>query len=208
MNTLPPLYLITDRHQVPDGRRQIEIIEELLSAGVRMLQLREKDLPAAELYLLAKELRALTRTYDCLLLINDRVDLVLATEADGVHLGGHSMPLPLARKLLGPDRLVGASTHSPEEIQIAGKQGADFATFGPVFFTPSKAAYGDPLGLDNLQQGCATSQIPVYGLGGINLENAGAVKLSGAHGIALISTLIAAEKPSSTCQKLLKILGN
>ena len=208
MSTLPPLYLITDRHQVPAGRELLAVIEELLQAGVRMLQLREKDLLAAELYPLAKELRTLTREYDCLLLINDRVDLALATGADGVHLGGHSLPLSTVRKLLGPDKLIGVSTHKFQEIPPAAEQGADFVTFGPVFFTASKAAYGAPAGLAKLQQSCAESPIPVYGLGGINQENASVVKQAGAHGIALISALLTADNPTTTCQKLLKTLNH
>ena len=144
------LYLITDRRQVPPGRTLTETVRAALEGGVKAVQLREKDLPAAELYPLALELRALTREYGAKLLVNDRIDVALAVGADGVHLGGHSLPTAAARQLLGPNRLIGVSTHRPEEIAAAQRDGADFVTFGPVFHTPSKAAFGEPVGLDQL----------------------------------------------------------
>lgn len=208
MKILPPLYLISDRRQIAADRHLFDVVEELLQAGVRMLQLREKDLSAADLYPLATKFRTLTRKYDCALLINDRVDLALAVDADGVHLGSHSLPPQAARKLLGPEKLIGVSTHTPQEILTATEQGADFVTFGPVFFTPSKASYGDPVGLDKLQQACAKSAIPVYALGGVKLKNCSAVKQTGTAGIALISALLCAENPSDSCRKLLDILQN
>src|SRR5512133_550031 len=141
------LYLITDRHQVPSDCTLVETVRAALAGGVRAVQLREKDLPAAALYPLALELRALTRDYGAKLLVNDRIDLALAVEADGVHLGGHSLPVAIARKLLGPDRLLGVSTHCVEEISGAARDGVDFVTFGPIYPTPSKLPFGDPLGL-------------------------------------------------------------
>ena len=208
MAELPPLYLITDRHQVPTGKDLLGILEELLQAGVRLLQLREKDLPAAELLPLATELRKLTRQYGCKLLLNDRIDVALAVEADGVHLGGHSMPASVARRLLGPDKLIGVSTHSLPEISTAIAQGADFVTFGPVYHTPSKEAYGAPVGLDNLRQACDDSRIPIYALGGIKLDNAAQINTTQAHGIAMISALLAADSPATSYQQLLKTISN
>jgi thiamine-phosphate pyrophosphorylase len=206
MASLPPLYLITDRQQLPAGRELLAVLEELLEAGVKMLQLREKDLPAAELLALANQLRELTVAYDCKLLINDRIDVALAVDADGVHLGGHSLPTMVARRLLGSDKLIGVSTHSLDEIRAAEMQGADFVTFGPVFFTPSKAAYGEPLGLQQLQQACSSNNLPIYGLGGIKATNVAAVSNAGAYGIALISALLCADSPAKSCQELLNIL--
>jgi len=206
MAELPPLYLITDRQQIPPGRRFLEVLEELLQAGVRLLQLREKDLSAAELLPLARELRSLTRNYGCKLLINDRVDVALAIDADGVHLGGHSLPAAVARRVLGPNKLIGVSTHSSSEISIATKQGADFVTFGPIYYTPSKAAYGDPVGLDQLRQVCTESKIPVYALGGIKLDNAAQINATRAHGIAMISALLAAESPAESYRQFSELL--
>ncbi len=208
MPAFPPLYLITDRHQLPTGRQLLDVLEELLRAGVTMLQLREKDLSAAELLPLAQQVRELTRSYNCRLLINDRIDVALAVGADGVHLGGHSLPPAVARELLGPKQLVGVSTHSLDELTAAAKQGADFATFGPVFHTPSKAAFGEPVGLEMLQQAVSTCKIPIYGLGGIKSANTQSVLQTGVQGIALISALLNAETPAKNCQKLLEILSN
>lgn len=197
------LYLITDRRLVPAGRTLPQTIEAALAAGVRAVQLREKDLSAAEMLPLARQLRDLTHRYDARLLINDRVDLALAVEADGVHLGGHSLPTATVRGLLGPDRLIGVSTHHPDEILHAAAEGADFVTFGPVFATPSKAAYGQPQGLDALAAACRLSPLPVFALGGIDPGNAPAVRLAGAHGVALISAIIAADDPADAVRALL-----
>ncbi len=199
---LPSLYLITDRKQIPAKSQLLHVIEELLQAGVRMLQLREKDLSAAEIYPLARELRALTLRYNCLLLINDRIDLAQAIAADGVHLGHHSLPIDIARQLLGPDATIGASTHSAVEVESAIRQGADFVTFGPVYSTPSKAAYGDPLGVQSLQCICKNSRVPTYALGGVKENNTTATLQAGAYGIAVISALLAAPSPEQAYKKL------
>ena len=208
MPELPSLYLITDRHQVRAERNLLDILAELLDAGVKLVQLREKDLSSAQLFPMAQMIRKLTRNYGCQLLINDRVDIALATDADGVHLGGHSLPVSCARKLLGPDKLIGVSTHSNAELLKAANAGADFATFGPVFYTPSKAAFGTPVGLCALEQACQMSPIPVYGLGGIKIDNAPDICRTGAHGIALISALLTAPSPANSYQKLLKSLAS
>ena len=204
--SLPSLYLITDRHQIAKGRQLLEVIEELLQAGVRMVQLREKDLSAAELYPLAQELRSLTHRYKSLLLINDRIDLALAVGADGVHLGGHSSPIISARNILGPNYLIGASTHSAAEVKSAQNQGADFVTYGPVYFTPSKQAYGKPVGIESLQSICARSNIPVYALGGIKANNTKTMLQAGAHGVAMISALLAGSSPTQAYQQIAALL--
>ena len=205
MNTpLPYLYLITDRHQFQNNELLLETIEELLKAGVKMIQLREKDLSAAALYPLAEGLRSLTHRYDSLLLINDRIDLALAINADGVHLGNHSLPIKVARKILGSKFLIGASTHSATQIELARQQGADFVTYGPIYFTPSKAAYGNPVGIESLQNVCTNASIPVYALGGIKEDNATETLAAGAHGIAMISALLSAPSPARAYQKISK----
>ena len=196
MTKLPSTYLISDRKLLPDGLL-LKVIEELLAAGLSMLQLREKDLSAAQLFPLALQLRKLTSRYNCKLLINDRVDLALAIEADGVHLGSHSLPTAVARKLLGAQKLIAVSTHLTAEIAQAAAAGADFVTFGPVFYTPSKAAYREPVGQSELRQACNNSPIPVFALGGINLQNAAETMACGATGVAMISSLLAADSPAS-----------
>ena len=190
-----PLYLITDRKQVADGHTLYTAVEAALKGGVKAVQLREKDLPEAELMPLAKQLRGLTRSHGALLFINDNIDIALAVEADGVHLGGHSQATEVIRRKVGEKVLIGVSTHSKEEIEIAAKQGADFVTFGPVYATPSKTKYGKPQGLKKLSEACRNSSIPVFALGGITPERATEVQQAGASGIALISAIIASSDP-------------
>ena len=202
---LPPLYLISDRQRIPSGTTLPRFLEPLLQAGLRLLQLREKDLDAARLYPLARDLRALTRPYGCRLLINDRIDIALAVGADGVHLGGHSLPVGEARRLLGPERLIGVSTHCLGEARAAERQGADFLTCGPVFATPSKVAFGPPLGLARLEQIQRQVRLPIYALGGITLENLASVRQRGVAGFALISALLESASPGVDCRKMLDI---
>ena len=194
------LYLITDRHQVPAGQTLPAVIEAALQGGVQAVQLREKDLSDAEILPLARELRALTRQYGARLLINDRIDVALAVGADGVHLGGHSQATEVVRRSIGTKMLIGVSTHSSNEIQTACEQGADFVTFGPVYATPSKAVYGAPQGLQALTEACMKSTLPVFALGGITVARAAAVRAAGAHGIALISAIIASASPKSAAK--------
>ena len=198
------LYLITDRCQAK-GADLLQAVERALAAGVKALQLREKDLPSRELFDLAKELRVLTRRYQARLIINDRTDIALAVEADGVHLGENSMPTGQVRALLGRSRLIGVSCHDRAGAIAAQEHGADFITFGPTFFTPSKATYGPPVGLEALEQVTALLHIPVFGLGGINRRNAGQVLAAGAHGIALISAILAADDPRRAASEMLAI---
>ena len=194
------LYLITDRHQVPPGRTLLATVEAALEGGVRAVQLREKDLSAAALLPLAEDLRALTRRYCARLLINDRIDVALAVDADGVHLGGHSLPAAVARRLLGPRRLIGVSTHRMDEIALSAAAGADFVTFGPVFATPAKLAYGEPLGVERLRLACQNSPLPVLALGGIKLCHLAELKTAGATGVAVISAIVAAADPTSAAR--------
>jgi len=196
------LYLITDRHQVPAGHTLLATVEAALQGGVRAVQLREKDLPASELLPLAEELRALTRRFAARLLLNDRIDVALAVAADGVHLGGHSLPAAVARHLLGPQRLIGVSAHHSAEIAAAAAGGADFVTFGPVFATPSKAAYGPPLGIDALRKACTVAALPVFALGGIKAAHLSLLRNNGVHGTAVISAIMAAVDPETAARAL------
>jgi thiamine-phosphate pyrophosphorylase len=202
------LYLITDRKQLPPGRSLVETVAAALEGGVRAVQLREKDLAAAELYPLARELRELTSRHGACLLINDRLDVALAVKADGVHLGGHSLPVAVARKIVGPDKLIGVSTHRPEEVLETQRDGADFVTFGPVFFTPSKAAYGEPIGLEGLREACITATLPVFALGGVTRERIAELRTAGSHRVALISDILAASDPAAAAAAILARLGN
>ena len=197
------LYLITDRHQT-GGRGLTDVVRCALDGGVRLIQLREKDLSGADLYRLATELRALTRNYGARLLINDRPDIALAAEADGVQLGISSLPVDAARRLLGPQMIIGYSAHEIDEARRVQAAGADFVTFGPVYPTPSKAAYGEPCGVNMLAEAARVLDIPVFALGGIKAANCTEVMGAGVEGIAVISAILAAADPRVAAASLLK----
>ena len=199
------LYLITDRKQT-GGRNLNFVIEEALRGGVRAVQLREKDLSSKELYEMAYELRKLTARHNAKLFINDRVDVALAVDADGVHLGFNSLPLYRVRRIIGEKKLIGVSCHNQVQAITAQEMGADFITFGPIFFTPSKAPYGDPVGVEKLGEVTQLMEIPVFALGGINKENASEVIKTGAHGIALVSSILSAPEPRVAARSLFSLL--
>ncbi len=196
------LYLISDRKAVPQNRELLATIAQALEGGVQAVQLRDKDLPPAKRLDLARQLRLLTRRHRARLIINGAVDIALAVEADGVHLGASSMPVAEARRRLGAHRLIGYSAHHPDELRAAHEQGADFATFSPVFFTPSKADFGLPQGLEKLAAACRISPLPIFALGGIGIRQVREVRRAGAHGIALISAILGADNPRKTAEEL------
>lgn len=201
------LYLITDRHQLPAGANLLETVEQALAGGVKLIQLREKDMTAAELWPLAQQLRNLTHRFAAKLFINDRIDLALACGADGVHLGEHSLPTAEARRLIGPEYLIGVSTHSLDDITTATSQGADFLTFGPVYQTPSKLAYGPPQGLNHLKRASEHTELPIFALGGIKTTNVKNVISHGASGISLISAVISHPDPRAAAHQFMVILS-
>lgn len=195
------VYLITDRKLCP-GEDLYGTVEKALEGGVRAVQLREKDLPARELFRLASLLRSLTASCGARLLINDRADVARAVGADGVHLGVLSIPPREARALLGPRSIIGCSAHNAEELRQAEEGGADFVTFGPVYATPSKASFGPPLGIPALAEACRTARIPVFALGGIGPGNVEEVWRAGSFGVALISGIVAAQDPRAAAAAL------
>jgi thiamine-phosphate pyrophosphorylase len=196
------LYLIAGRGESL-GRNLEFVVEEALRGGVRAVQLRDKALSTKALYETAYELRRLTSRYGAKLLINDRVDVALAVDADGVHIGADSLPIYKVRRLLGERRLIGVSCHNQVQAITAQEMGADFITFGPVYYTASKAAYGDPVGLEKLDLVTGMLQIPVFALGGISLQNCAEVVSCGVRGIALISAVMAAPEPRDAAKALL-----
>jgi thiamine-phosphate pyrophosphorylase len=197
------LYVITDRHQA--GDRPLEaIVEAAAAGGARAFQLREKDLETRALCALAARLRAIVRRAGGVLLVNDRVDVALALDLDGVHLPQAGLPPAEARGLLGPARLVGVSCHSPAEARAAEADGADFATFGPVYDTPSKRAYGPPVGLDALRAARAAVRLPTFALGGVTAERVPEAIAAGADGVAVIAAVVAAADPGGAAASLLE----
>jgi thiamine-phosphate pyrophosphorylase len=190
----PLLYLITSGETTqrteptsPEFRRILSLISAAVSSGIQLIQLREKNLSARVLYELAREAAAITRESPTRLLVNDRADIAMAAECDGVHLTARSIDASVIRKNFGDGFLIGSSTHSIEEARRARDMGADFAVFGPVFPTPSKLAYGAPLGLDKLEEAARSlSPFPLLAIGGVTREDAWQALRAGASGIAAI----------------------
>jgi thiamine-phosphate pyrophosphorylase len=197
--------VVTDRQQTA-GRSLEEVIASAARGGAGMVQLREKDLSARELLALGDRLQHILAPYGIPLLINDRLDVAQALEAAGVHLAGHSLPAAQARRVLGSDKLIGVSTHSLEQAQDARDGDADFIVFGPVFTTPSKAAYGPPQGLQQLANIVQTVDLPVIAIGGINMTNLPSVLQHGAHGVAMIRAVIEAAEPDVATRQLRDLL--
>lgn len=199
------LYVVSDRNQTR-GRSLLWVLEEALVGGATAIQLREKDLGGKELFRLAERTRELCERYHAALLINDRIDVALAVGAAGVQIGKASLSVQAVRSLVGPDKLIGASIHSLDEGREAERNGADFVVFGPVYFTPSKASFGTPHGLDTLAKVVQRLSVPVYAIGGIKSENIDAVRRAGVRGVAVISAILCAVEPRLATQELISVL--
>jgi thiamine-phosphate pyrophosphorylase len=197
--------LVVDRAQCRAGVE--ETVAAALREGVSAVQLREKTATSRELHEAALLLRRLTRRYDALLVINDRADVALAVEADGVHLGWQSMPVEAARRVMGERALIGRSAHNMAEARQAAADGADYLFAGPVFDTPSKAGLVPVLGLDALRAIRRDVAIPVIGLGGIDASNAAKVLATGVDGIAVIRAILAADDPSLATAQLMAAIS-
>jgi thiamine-phosphate pyrophosphorylase len=216
------LCYVTDRHSLAGtelGELQKALllkIEAAAAAGVDWIQIREKDLSGRDCALLTREAlqRAAKsqagRAARTRIIVNDRLDVALSENTDGVHLGEKSLPVAEAKRLVGQrdeqnDFVIGVSCHSPEAARAAGRDGADYLFFGPVFTTPSKAAFGAPQGLERLAAVCREVSIPVLAIGGITLENASACFAAGATGIGAIRLFQDAQDVPSLVQSLRKL---
>ncbi|MGQ4809193.1 Thiamine-phosphate synthase [Candidatus Entotheonellaceae bacterium PAL068K] len=200
------LYIVTDRQQTA-GRPLEEVLVAAACGGAAAVQLRAKDLSARQLYSLGARLQEVLAPYRVPLLINDRVDVALALDAAGVHLAGHSLQTAQTRRLVGPEKLIGVSTHSLVDARQAALEGADFIVFGPVFSTPSKLAYGAPQGLQKLAAVTHQVNIPVLAIGGIDVTNLCQVMQAGAHGVAMIRAILTASDPREATRQISAMLA-
>jgi thiamine-phosphate pyrophosphorylase len=200
------LYLITDRKLLADRCMLTAAVKDALKGGVRAVQLREKDLETRELLKLAYKMRKLTEEYKARLFINDRFDIALAVNADGVHLTQNSIPVGAVRNTVRKKLLIGVSTHSLKEAGDAEKGGADFITLGPVYRTPSKLKYGAPVGTDKFRRIIRKINVPVFALGGVKSRNVGEVRKAGAYGVAMISEIFKADNIQKKTKELIGLM--
>ncbi|KGM94548.1 thiamine-phosphate synthase [Clostridium novyi A str. 4552] len=198
------LYLITDRSFL-NGRSLAECVEDAIKSGVTLVQVREKNISTRDFYNIAKEVQEVTTKYNVPLLINDRIDIALAINADGVHLGQSDMPIELARKILGKDKIIGISAGNVEEAIEAEKAGADYVGLGAVFFTGTKKDIDEPIGLAGLKEITDNITIPSVAIGGINKENAKSVLETGVNGISVISAILKNDNIKKAAQTLANI---
>lgn len=199
------LYLVTDR-ELSLGRPLEFIVEEAVKGGVTMVQLRENNCSSLEFYQLARKLKALLQPHKVPLIINNRADIALAVDADGLHIGQSDLPWQVARRLLGPDKILGLSVETIQQAEEANEQDIDYIGISPVFATPTKTDTAPPFGLAGIKAVSAVSQHPSVGIGGINCENAAQIIAHGANGIAVVSAISAAENPRLSAKQLLNII--
>lgn len=199
------LYVITDA-KLSRGRSHREVIRAAIRGGATVVQYREKEGTTRRLVEEARALLTLAHQMGVPFIVNDRVDIALAVDADGVHVGQDDMPAPIARKLMGPGKIIGVSAANLEEALQAERDGADYIGAGPIFATPTKPDAAPPIGLEGLAEICRQVSIPVIAIGGINEENAAAVIRAGAAGVAVVSAIVAAPDVEASARRLREIV--
>ena len=199
------LYLVTDNSE--NEEKFLKTIQEAILGGVSVVQIREKTAETLEFYNLALKVKEITTKYNVPLIINDRVDIALAIDADGVHVGQSDMPCDITRKLIGENKILGVSAATIEEAKKAEKDGADYIGTGAVFPTATKddAASVTKKDLSNIAK---SINIPVVAIGGITIENAEELKDTGIAGLSVVSAIMSAENPKKASEKLLKIFNS
>ena len=199
------LYLVTDRG-ISRGRTTIQIVEAALRGGVTCVQLREKTCSTREFITQALSIKDHLKRYNVPLIINDRVDIALAVNADGVHLGQSDMPIETAKAILKDSMIIGISAESLKNAVQAEKDGADYIGVGSIYATSTKTDTASPLGLEGLREIRRSVKIPLVGIGGLNRENAGEVINNGADGVAVVSAIVCADDPEKAARELKKII--
>src|SRR5579884_1545398 len=203
---IPRLYAILDAAQVtPYSLTQVT--ETLLESGVRLLQYRDKQANARQLFTATQEMGERVRKAGGIFIVNDRVDVARAAGADGVHLGQDDLPVGMARRILPFDKLIGISTHSPAQVRKANHDPADYVAFGPIFRTQSKERPDREVGLAGLREARKLTRKPLVAIGGITLENAREVIAHGADSVAVIRALLAAADPGVQARRFMEVLA-
>ena len=197
------VYLVTD-HRNKTDEEFLKIIEEAIKGGTSIVQLREKTASTKDFYQLALKVKEITSKYDVPLLINDRIDIAIAVDSEGVHIGQDDMPADIARKIIGEDKILGVSASTVEEAKKAEIDGADYIGSGAVFPTATKDD-ADSVSKEELKEIVDSIDIPVVAIGGITLENAGTLKDTGIAGFSVVSAIMSADDPKEASQKLREI---
>ncbi len=200
------LHVLTDR-KTSRGRSHLQVAEAAIAGGADVLQLRDKEASSARLYQEALQLRKLTRDAQVPFIVNDRLDIALAVDADGVHVGQSDLPASVARRLIGPGKILGVSVATVEEALRAEKDGADYLGVGPVFDARgTKPDTCEPMGLDCIARIRRHCRLPIVAIGGIDAENARKVREAGADAAAVISAIVSADDISQATRRLKRIL--
>lgn len=205
MNIDYSLYLVTDRRFLKD-RTLKSAVEDSIKGGVTIVQVREKDVTTREFYKVALEVKEITDKYNVPLIINDRIDIAQAINADGVHLGQDDMPIKLARKILGKNKIIGISVGNVDEAKEAEKDGADYVGIGAIFFTGSKKDIDTPIGTTGLKEIVESINIPSVAIGGVNKENLSEVIKTGTSGAAVISAILGKDNIEQAAKELKVVL--
>ena len=184
----------------------MEVVTKALEGGASVIQLREKGVSDKEFYLEGLKIKSLVSSYGRLFLVNDRVDIALALDADGVHLGQEDLPLPVARGILGQGKIMGMSVRSVEEAKRAAQEGADYLAVSGVFPTETKRDMREALGLEGVSRIREAVDLPLVGIGGIKSHNAGEVIRAGADGIAVVTAVTMAPDIVGACRELLDVI--
>jgi thiamine-phosphate pyrophosphorylase len=199
------LYLVTDKSD--DVEKFLNTIEEAIKGGTTVVQIREKTAETLDFYNLALKVKEITTKYNVPLIINDRVDVALAIDADGVHVGQSDMPCDVTRRLIGEDKILGVSAATIDEAQKAQKDGADYIGTGAVFPTQTKDD-APKITKDDLKEIVKSIDIPVVAIGGISLENAHELKDTGIAGLSVVSAIMSSDDPKKSSEKLLNIFNS
>lgn len=200
------LYLVSDRNST-DFEAFLNTIEESLKAGITFLQIREKNISTREFLEIAQKTKSLAEKYQVPMVINDRIDIALATDADGVHLGQKDMPLDMARKILGNDKIIGISANTLEDALRAEKEGADYIGVGAIFNTSTKAN-AKTIDRKLLETIIDTVNLPIVLIGGINIENANELTDYEIEGLAISSAIMKSKIPGKATESLVRIWRN
>lgn len=199
------LYLVTDRSLSLD-RPLKSVVEAAVRGGVSMVQLREKDVTSKEFYELAMKMKACLKPYNVPLIINDRLDIALACDAEGLHIGQNDMPYEVARRLMGKNKIIGLSVESVHDAKVANDLDVDYIGISPVFDTQTKTDTSKALGLDGIKEISRISRHPSVGIGGININNAADIISAGADGISVVSAIMSAQDPMESARQLRNIV--